>query len=218
VTDIVDQLILYCERPGRSEAGRKLLKDACDEIWFLRREIERLVLRRRIESDAVLSDEVGKLLAPNAIVPVDIKTAHGGIMGDANEFNKKVRLLWLGVGTTEGRLYDGIKGYHEALDKAGIKNVYYESPGTAHEWLTWRRCLNDFAPRLFQYGRPAPPPAFLRAYVFVPDVASRPGGVVGFDPWQPTCLSGCCYGKQCCSGKMQRLRPGSGRLRACDYR
>lgn len=22
--------------------------------------------------------------------------------------------------------------------------------GTAHEWLTWRRCLNDFAPRLFK--------------------------------------------------------------------
>ena len=38
----------------------------------------------------------------------------------------------------------------EQLTKAGIKNVYFESPGTAHEWLTWRRCLNDFAPRLFK--------------------------------------------------------------------
>jgi len=76
VTDIVDQLILYCERPGRSEAGRKLLKDACDEIWFLRREIERLVLRLHIESEVGLdvSDEVGKLLAPDAVVPVDVKT------------------------------------------------------------------------------------------------------------------------------------------------
>jgi enterochelin esterase-like enzyme len=81
--------------------------------------------------------------------PVDLKTAHGGVMADADAFNKKVRLLWLGVGTTEGRLYDGIKGYHEALDRAGIKNVYYESPGTAHEWLTWRRCLHEFAPLLF---------------------------------------------------------------------
>jgi enterochelin esterase-like enzyme len=79
----------------------------------------------------------------------DPKTAHDGVMADAAEFNKKVRLLWLGVGTTEGRLYDGIKGYHDALDKAGIKNVYYESPGTAHEWLTWRRCLREFAPLLF---------------------------------------------------------------------
>jgi hypothetical protein len=24
--------------------------------------------------------------------------------------------------------------------------VYFESPGTAHDWLTWRRTLNDFAP------------------------------------------------------------------------
>jgi hypothetical protein len=27
--------------------------------------------------------------------------------------------------------------------------VFFSSPGTAHEWLTWRRDLNDFAPRLF---------------------------------------------------------------------
>jgi len=36
------------------------------------------------------------------------------------------------------------------LDKAGVKYVYFSSPSTAHEWLTWRRDLNDFAPRLFQ--------------------------------------------------------------------
>ena len=72
--DIVERLIAYRDRTGRSRSGRELLDEAVGEIGFLRREIERLVLRRRIESDAVLSDEVGKLLAPNAIVPVDIKT------------------------------------------------------------------------------------------------------------------------------------------------
>jgi enterochelin esterase-like enzyme len=86
--------------------------------------------------------------------PFDPKTAHGGVMANADEFNKKVRLVWLGVGTAEGRMYDGIKGYHEALGKAGIKNVYYESPKTAHEWQTWRRCLHEFAPLLFT-GAPA---------------------------------------------------------------
>jgi enterochelin esterase-like enzyme len=79
----------------------------------------------------------------------DPKTAHNGVMADAGEFNKKVRLVWLGIGTAEGRMYEGIKSYHQALDKAGIKHVYYESPGTAHEWLTWRRCLHEFAPLLF---------------------------------------------------------------------
>jgi len=39
--------------------------------------------------------------------------------------------------------------FSHTLTKTGIHNVYFESPGTAHEWLTWRR-LNDFAPRLFQ--------------------------------------------------------------------
>jgi enterochelin esterase-like enzyme len=79
----------------------------------------------------------------------DPKTAHNGVMADASEFNKKVRLLWLGIGTAEGRMYEGIKKYHEALEKAGIKHGYYESAGTAHEWLTWRRCLHEFAPLLF---------------------------------------------------------------------
>jgi enterochelin esterase family protein len=36
------------------------------------------------------------------------------------------------------------------LDDAGIDYVYVESKGTRHEWLTWRRALNDFAPRLFR--------------------------------------------------------------------
>ena len=80
----------------------------------------------------------------------DPKTAHGGVMADADAFNRKVHLLWLGIGTAEPqRMYEGVKNYHEALEKAGIKHVYYESPGTSHEWLTWRRCLHEFAPLLF---------------------------------------------------------------------
>ena len=35
------------------------------------------------------------------------------------------------------------------LDNPGVHVVYVESPGAAHEWQTWRRALNDFAPRLF---------------------------------------------------------------------
>jgi hypothetical protein len=32
----------------------------------------------------------------------------------------------------------------------GIKYVWFESPGTAHEWLTWRRDLNQYAQLLFR--------------------------------------------------------------------
>jgi enterochelin esterase-like enzyme len=89
-------------------------------------------------------------------VPFDPKTAHNGVMADADAFNNKVRLLWLGIGTAEPkRMYDSIKNYHEALEKARIKHVYYESPGTSHEWLTWRRCLHEFAPLLFHGGSAA---------------------------------------------------------------
>jgi len=43
-----------------------------------------------------------------------------------------------------------MKMLSEALKKAGIHNTYFESKGTAHEWLTWRRCLYEFAPLLFR--------------------------------------------------------------------
>ncbi len=91
--------------------------------------------------------------------PFDPKTAHGGVMADAADFNKKVHVLWLGIGTAEPpRMYESVKNYHDALEKAGIKHVYYESPGTSHEWLTWRRCLHEFAPLLFANASSAPRP------------------------------------------------------------
>jgi enterochelin esterase family protein len=77
----------------------------------------------------------------------DAKTSNNGVFADAAAFNKKVKLLFLGIGSVEG---PGTKNFSDQLTKAGINNVYFESPGTAHEWLTWRRCLNDFAPRLFR--------------------------------------------------------------------
>ena len=77
----------------------------------------------------------------------DPKTSNNGVFADAAAFNKKLKVLFLGIGSVEG---PGTKTFSEALTKAGIHNVYFESAGTAHEWLTWRRCLNDFAPRLFK--------------------------------------------------------------------
>lgn len=77
----------------------------------------------------------------------DPKTSNNGVFADGDAFNKKMKVLFLGIGSVEG---PGTKNFSEALTNAGIHNVYFESPGTAHEWLTWRRCLNDFAPRLFK--------------------------------------------------------------------
>jgi enterochelin esterase family protein len=81
----------------------------------------------------------------------DAKTANNGVFADADVFNKKVHLVWLGIGTEEPKnMHASVANYHEALEKAGIKTVYYESRGTAHEWQTWRRDLKEFAPLLFQ--------------------------------------------------------------------
>ena len=83
--------------------------------------------------------------------PLDPATAFNGLFQDGAALNKKIRLFWIGMGTAEPNPFPGAIGAFRAmLDKAGVKYVYFESPGTAHEWLTWRRDLNDFAPRLFR--------------------------------------------------------------------
>ena len=40
--------------------------------------------------------------------------------------------------------------YKDSEAIPGVRHFYYESPGTGHEWLTWRRSLHMFAPMLFK--------------------------------------------------------------------
>jgi enterochelin esterase-like enzyme len=80
----------------------------------------------------------------------NVNTSYNGAFQDPAAFNKKVRLLWLGAGSAEKAFADRARAVHEILDQAGVRHVLFESPGTAHEWQTWRRSLHDFAPRLFQ--------------------------------------------------------------------
>jgi enterochelin esterase-like enzyme len=77
----------------------------------------------------------------------------GGSIGAADikdmaGFNKRVKLVFVSYGSRE----NGATGKTnvEALKQAGVNAVFYESPLTAHEWLTWRRSLCQFAPLLFQ--------------------------------------------------------------------
>ena len=82
---------------------------------------------------------------------LDPKTAFNGALADPAAFAKRVHVLWLGVGTEEpANMRAGIQRLHTSLAGAHIQHIFYESPGTAHEWQTWRRDLKDFAPRLFQ--------------------------------------------------------------------
>jgi len=77
----------------------------------------------------------------------NITEAFNGVFKDPAAFNKQINLLFISTGTEERRPNEAV----DALKAHGIKNiVYHESQGTAHEWLTWRRALNEFAPRLFK--------------------------------------------------------------------
>ena len=76
----------------------------------------------------------------------EVNTMYNGAFADVAAFNKKVHALFLGTGSEENL---GTQAVNEKLSAAGIKTHYYVSEGTAHEWLTWRRCLNQFIPLLF---------------------------------------------------------------------
>src|SRR5208283_5409931 len=66
---------------------------------------------------------------------------------DMAAFKQKVKVVFVSYGSRE----NGAAGRTnvESLQQAGIKSVFYESPNTAHEWLSWRRSLHEFAPLLF---------------------------------------------------------------------
>ncbi|WP_303919279.1 alpha/beta hydrolase-fold protein [Draconibacterium sediminis] len=77
----------------------------------------------------------------------DAVDAFNGVFKDADAFNSKMNLLFISTGTEERNPKDQVL----ELKEHGINNiVFHESQGTAHEWLTWRRALNEFAPLLFK--------------------------------------------------------------------
>lgn len=82
-----------------------------------------------------------------AIFGLDVEKNYGGVLSRAKDFNRQVHEMFLGCGSEENI---GTAALAEQFRKAGLKFDYYISPGTAHEWLTWRRCLKKFAVTLFK--------------------------------------------------------------------
>ena len=63
-------------------------------------------------------------------------------------FAKNVKLLFMSGGGKENMgCVEAAKNIKEQL---GVNAVGYESPGTAHEWHTWRRSLFEFAQLIFK--------------------------------------------------------------------
>ena len=82
-----------------------------------------------------------------AIFGLDVKTAYDGVFTNAAEFNKKIHYLYMNWGSDDFIKSDGIV---KQLRELGIKVEASESKGTGHEWLTWRRGLNEFISHLFK--------------------------------------------------------------------
>ena len=80
----------------------------------------------------------------------DIKEMYNGVWKDVDAFNKNAKVFYMSIGTVEPeRMYQTVNNFHKELEKIGVKHIYYESPGTSHEWLTWKRSLHQFAQLIF---------------------------------------------------------------------
>jgi enterochelin esterase family protein len=77
-----------------------------------------------------------------------VETGYNGLLAKPAEFEKQVKVFYISMGSKEGAGTG--RSIHEQLEKAGIKHVYFEAPGTAHEFQTWRKSLYGFTQLLFQ--------------------------------------------------------------------
>jgi enterochelin esterase-like enzyme len=87
------------------------------------------------------------LFSGGTISPEDVNNTPG--------FKEKVKLVFVSYGSREleggrGRRGGDPKANAEALKQDGINSVFYVSPDTAHEFLSWRRSMREFAPLLFK--------------------------------------------------------------------
>ena len=78
-----------------------------------------------------------------------IDTAYNGALKAAKEDPaKKLHHIFISHGEAENA--DGPRNIANQMKEYGLPVTFYMSPGTAHEWLTWRRSLREFAPLLFK--------------------------------------------------------------------
>ena len=63
--------------------------------------------------------------------------------------NRKLQLLWLGVGKDDKLVMAGTQALRTSLTNGKIEHTYRETDGR-HEWVVWRHHLREVAPLLFR--------------------------------------------------------------------
>ena len=136
------------DREHRAMAG--LSMGGMQTLFIAPRHLDEFAYIASLSGPVVRGADPGERIAASLQGPFDPKTAYDGAFSDPVRFRERVKLLWLGAGSAEQQLRADVSAAVDVLRKSGIPVVYYESPGTAHEWQTWRRSLHDLAPRLFR--------------------------------------------------------------------
>jgi len=136
---LVDELVPYIDASFRTQADQKhramagLSMGGMETRWITLKKFD-------------VFSHIG-LLSGGTISTEDVMGAPG--------FREKVKLVFVSFGSREltgnnPMRVGNPREITEALQKAGIRSVFYVSPDTAHEFLSWRRSLREFAPLLFR--------------------------------------------------------------------
>jgi enterochelin esterase-like enzyme len=136
---LVDELVPYIDASFRTQADQKhramagLSMGGMETRWITLKKFD-------------VFSHIG-LLSGGTISTEDVMGSPG--------FKEKVKLVFVSYGSREltgnnPMRVGNPREITEALQKAGIRSVFYVSPDTAHEFLSWRRSLREFAPLLFR--------------------------------------------------------------------
>jgi enterochelin esterase-like enzyme len=142
-TVLVDELVPYVDAHFRTQADQKHRAMAGLSMGGME---TRWITLKKLDTFAYIG-----LFSGGVITPDDVKSTP--------DFLKKAKLVFVSYGSREianrstapgGRAGPDPSETTEAIRKAGVNAVFFVSPNTAHEFLSWRRSLREFAPLLFR--------------------------------------------------------------------
>jgi len=143
-TVLIDELIPYVDRHYRTLADAPHRAMAGLSMGGFE---TKLIAPKNLDTFGAIG-----LLSGGTIAPEDVAAAPG--------YKDKVRLTFVSYGSREledgrtrggpGRPSTDPRANAVALKRAGLNSVFYVSPDTGHEFLSWRRSLYQMAPLLFR--------------------------------------------------------------------